>query len=231
MFRRSTTRSTLLAFSPIALIVAFTACGSGSGNPVGSGGNNATGSGGNGPSSGGGPGTTGGAPGTGGNGQPSGGSSGSGSGGDSNPSTGGNGSGGGNNQFSGVPGAEGYDCSPASGTIPTLKSTPVASVNKAMHLTHEPGGDAGRLYVLDGTGKVMIIEDGALVSTPFLDFSSKVLAGLSPGNETGALGLVFHPKYSENGLFYVHYSDVTGNSADSILEEYKVSSDPNVADP
>src|SRR5690606_15779960 len=44
----------------------------------------------------------------------------------------------------------------------------------------------------------------------------------------------FHPNYAENGLFYVHYvagQGVDGASTnDSVLEEYKVSADPDVAD-
>lgn len=140
-----------------------------------------------------------------------------------------NGTGGDNASFDGVPGAEGYDCSPATGEVPALKATKVADVANPMVLAHEPGGDANRFYVLDGEGKVMLVQDGT-VST-FLDFSSKVYAALSPGDETGALGMAFHPDYAENGLFYVHYSEGAGNSADTIIEEYTVSADPNVADP
>ena len=49
----------------------------------------------------------------------------------------------------------------------------------------------------------------------------------SRGNEQGLLGLAFHPKYSENGLFYVNYTD---NNGDTVIARFHVSGDPNIAD-
>jgi glucose/arabinose dehydrogenase len=42
------------------------------------------------------------------------------------------------------------------------------------------------------------------------------------------LGLVFHPNYPENGLFFVNYTDRSG---DTVIARYRVTGDPNVADP
>ncbi|HXS17297.1 MAG TPA: PQQ-dependent sugar dehydrogenase [Polyangiaceae bacterium] len=232
MVRLSKTSLALVRFSPIALMIAFAACGnSGDPDPSGSGGSVGPGSGGSGNGSGGTSGSSGGsANGTGGRNASSGGNDNQGSGGDADGAGGGsNGTGGGNPNFDGVPGAEGYDCSAASGEVPALKATKVATVANAMVLAHEPDGEANRFYVLDGEGKVMLVKDGT-VST-FLDFSSKVYAALSPGDETGALGMAFHPDYKTNGLFYVHYNEGAGSTADSIIEEYKVSADADVADP
>jgi glucose/arabinose dehydrogenase len=69
------------------------------------------------------------------------------------------------------------------------------------------------------------VQDGAVMPTPFLDIISLVN---SSGSEQGLLGLAFHPRYSENGFFYVHYSDLNGDTA---IARYQVSADPNVADP
>ncbi len=157
--------------------------------------------------------------------------------------TGGSGTGGANTGGSGtggstgggvVPGTSGYDCSPPSGAIPALQATPVVTsgLNQPILVTHEPDGDPGRLFVLGRTGTIHIIENGSLITTPFLDITSKVVAGMANGDERGALGLAFHPEYATNGLFYVHYSDANdpNDTGDTIIEEYKVSSDPNVAD-
>lgn len=233
MVRLSKTSLALVRFSPIALMIAFAACGTGTDpNPLGTGGSGGPGSGGTGNSTGGNSGNSGGnSSGAGGGNNNSGGSEDQGAGGDSAGAGGGSsGTGGGSGSFDGVPGAEGYDCSAATGEVPALKATKVADVPSAMLLAHEPGGEANRLYVLDGSGKVMLVKDGT-VST-FLDFSSKVYAALKAGDETGALGLAFHPGYKTNGLFYVHYSEGAGSSADTIIEEYKVSdADADVADP
>ncbi len=82
-----------------------------------------------------------------------------------------------------------------------------------------------RLFVVEQDGVIRIVDSsGSINSTPFLDIDSRVR---STGNEQGLLGLAFHPNYSSNGLFYVHY---TNNSGGSTIAEYAVSSNANVAD-
>jgi glucose/arabinose dehydrogenase len=135
-----------------------------------------------------------------------------------------------------VPGTNGYDCSPASGAVPALKATAVVSsgLSEPIFLTHAPNDDTGRLFVLERAGSVRIIKAGALVTKPFLDIKSKVVAGAANGDERGLLGMAFHPDYASNGLFYVHYSDKAdpNNTGDTLIEEYKVSaSSPDEAEP
>ncbi|MDC9825839.1 PQQ-dependent sugar dehydrogenase [Devosia sp. ZB163] len=86
-----------------------------------------------------------------------------------------------------------------------------------------PAGDP-RLFVLEQTGRIRIVADGALLERPFLDLSGSV----SNGNEQGLLGLAFHPDYAENGRFFVNYTDGDG---DTQVVAYTVSADANVADP
>lgn len=69
-------------------------------------------------------------------------------------------------------------------------------------------GQANRLYVVEQGGRIWILEDGERLDEPFLDISDRV----SSGNEQGLLSAVFHPKYASNGLFYVNYTDVKGNT-------------------
>ncbi len=86
-----------------------------------------------------------------------------------------------------------------------------------------PTGDP-RLFVVEQLGRIRVIEGGALRPTPFLDISNRV----SYGGERGLLSVAFHPDYATNGYFYVDYTDPAG---DTRVERYRVSSDPNVADP
>jgi glucose/arabinose dehydrogenase len=89
-----------------------------------------------------------------------------------------------------------------------------------------PPGDRDRLFVTQqNDGHIRIVRDGRTLDDPFLDLSSRIeiLA-----QEHGLGGLAFHPRYSENGLFFVSYTDLEGNS---IVERYQVSGDPDVADP
>lgn len=134
-----------------------------------------------------------------------------------------------------VPGTDGYNCSPPSGSAPALKATAVVTsgLSEPIFLAHAPNDSTGRLFVIERSGAVRIIKAGALVAKAFLDIKSKVVTGAANGDERGLLGMAFHPNYATNGLFYVHYSDKAdaNNTGDSIIEEYKVSAaSPDEAD-
>lgn len=101
-------------------------------------------------------------------------------------------------------------------------------------VTHA-GDGTGRLFVTEQRGTIRIVEPGGAVRPkPFLDLSPGGLDRvLHPGltGENGLLGLVFHPDYGANGRFFVHYSVREGTrTGDGIVAEYRVSSDPNIAD-
>lgn len=88
----------------------------------------------------------------------------------------------------------------------------------------------GRLFAWEQSGKIWVIENGEVGFDPFLDIGDLIPASVFQGGytEQGLLGLVFHPQYEDNGVFIIHYSDVRGNTT---LARYKVSSEPNRADP
>lgn len=82
-----------------------------------------------------------------------------------------------------------------------------------------------RLFVVEQGGKIKIIQpNGTVNSTPFLDLSNQV----STGNEQGLLGLAFHPDYTNNGYFYVNYTDHSGATQ---ISRFSVNlTNPDVAD-
>ena len=105
---------------------------------------------------------------------------------------------------------------------PSLELTRVASgLDAPVFLTAPPGEP--RLFVVEQRGRIRIIAEGALRADPFLDISSRVLAG----GERGMLGLAFHPDYAINGRFYVHYTRLDGSSR---IARFEVSGDPDAAD-
>jgi glucose/arabinose dehydrogenase len=87
-----------------------------------------------------------------------------------------------------------------------------------------PAGDASRLFIVEKTGRIRIVKNGSLLAAPFLDLGAKV----SNGSEQGLLGLAFHPQYAANGRFVVDY---TNSSGDTRVSVFRVSADPDVADP
>ncbi|MEO8348851.1 MAG: PQQ-dependent sugar dehydrogenase [Acidobacteriota bacterium] len=82
-----------------------------------------------------------------------------------------------------------------------------------------------RLFLTLQRGRIVVFESGAVRPTSYLDVTP--LVGCC--GERGLLGLAFHPRYGENGLFFVNYTNTAGNT---VVARYRVSSgDRNVADP
>jgi glucose/arabinose dehydrogenase len=89
-----------------------------------------------------------------------------------------------------------------------LKLTRVATgLDAPDHLASAPG-EPDWLYVVEQSGRIRVIENGRLTPQPFLDITSAVQAG----GEQGLLSVAFHPDYADNGLFYVDYTDLDGNT-------------------
>ena len=103
---------------------------------------------------------------------------------------------------------------------------PLLVFNQPDGIVADPTNNS-RLFVLEQTGIIKVFDINPSVNTTnvFLDLTDKVLYG----GEQGLLGLAFHPKFSENGLFYVDY--VADNPRRSVISQFKVTADnPNVAD-
>jgi len=96
--------------------------------------------------------------------------------------------------------------------------------DQPLFLTHA-GDGSGRLFMVEKGGRIRVVKDGQVLASPFLDLSRRIRAS---GSEQGLLGLAFHPRYRENGRFFVDYTDRQG---DTVIEEYHVSADPDLADP
>jgi glucose/arabinose dehydrogenase len=96
-------------------------------------------------------------------------------------------------------------------------------LDSPVHVTAAPG-EPERLYVVEQPGRIWIVERSRVAGTPFLDISDLV----SCCGEQGLLSVAFHPDYAENGLLYVDYTDVDG---DTRVVEYRAFDDRNAADP
>jgi glucose/arabinose dehydrogenase len=82
----------------------------------------------------------------------------------------------------------------------------VAGLTAPVFLTHIPGDD--RLFVVEQSGRVRIVDNGQLLDTPFLDIENLVRFQ----GEQGLLSMAFHPNYAANGFIYVYYTDLGGSS-------------------
>jgi glucose/arabinose dehydrogenase len=84
-------------------------------------------------------------------------------------------------------------------------------------------GEARRIYVVEQSGRIRVVQNGRLRTAPFLDIRSRVQSG----GEQGFLGLAFSPRYARDGTFYVHYS--RRGDGDTIIARYRARSGRVVA--
>jgi glucose/arabinose dehydrogenase len=100
----------------------------------------------------------------------------------------------------------------------------------------ESPDDTERLFVVDQSGQIYIIKDGAKLPTPFLDIQDKIVLE-APPDERGLLGLAFHPDYKNNGRFFVYYGGPLQSDEPedwdhtNYVAEFIVSSNADQADP
>ena len=107
------------------------------------------------------------------------------------------------------------------GDLPLTLQAVATDLDFPVDLTTPPGDT--RLFVVEKTGRIRVIKDGAVLAVPFLDLHDQV----SGGSEQGLLGLAVDPAYAQNGRFVVNYTNLVG---DTRITAFRVSSDPDVAD-
>jgi glucose/arabinose dehydrogenase len=102
-----------------------------------------------------------------------------------------------------------------------------------------PDDGTRRRFLVDQSGLVQLLAaDGQVVEPPFLDLRDRMVQLIEGFDERGLLGVAFHPRYAENGRFFVSYSAPLGPDAPKgwnytrRISEFTVSAgDPDVADP
>ncbi|MBN2045742.1 MAG: PQQ-dependent sugar dehydrogenase [Anaerolineales bacterium] len=99
-----------------------------------------------------------------------------------------------------------------------------SGLQQPVYLTYA-GDGSGRLFIVEKPGTILIIQNGELLPAPFLNISNLVN---SRDFERGLLGLAFHPDYTQNGRFYVNYTNLNG---DTVVSSFQVSENANIANP
>lgn len=121
--------------------------------------------------------------------------------------------------------ALGFACVPGSGTRATVRKL-VQVAEFPLQVTSPPSDP--RLFVVMREGQILLLQDGVVAATPFLDLSADAGGPVLAGVERGLLGLAFHPRYAQNRTFYVFYTTRTAN----VLARYLASAqDPSRAEP
>ncbi len=111
-------------------------------------------------------------------------------------------------------------------TLVALTLEPVASgLSNPVYVTHASDG-SGLLFIVEQPGRIRIVQNGSLLSVPFLDIASRVTSG----GEMGLLSVAFHPDYRSNRRFFVNYT-ARRPTLKTIIAEYRTSTNPLIADP
>ncbi|KAG7511411.1 HHIP 2 [Solea senegalensis] len=111
--------------------------------------------------------------------------------------------------------------------------TEVANSLRNPVLMLHSGDDTHRKFIAEQVGFVWVyLRDGSRLEQPFLDMSGEVMTTPWLGDERGFLGMAFHPKYRDNGRFFIYYSiQVDGKLGKIRISEMNVSAhDMNLAD-
>ena len=107
---------------------------------------------------------------------------------------------------------------------PGVEAVPINfGYDDPVHVTNA-GDGTGRIFVVERPGQVWIVQFGEELPEPFLDIRDVV--GDS-GQEQGLLSIAFHPEFGTNGVFYVNYTDLSG---DTVIARYRAAEGENQAD-
>ena len=128
----------------------------------------------------------------------------------------------------------------ATNALPPVTLELVAEgLNAPLFLVAPPDG-SGRRIIGDQIGLAhVLMPDGKLLDTPFIDLRDVLTPLLKAFDERGLLAMAFHPDFATNGLFYLNYSakrraasPFTGKTAYTWrMSEFRVSAtNPNQAD-
>jgi len=108
---------------------------------------------------------------------------------------------------------------------------PSVVIDKPITLVVPPDG-TGRQFLVQQRGKVIILpkDETSADAKVFLDLSGIGMEAKDGKFEEGLVGFAFHPKFKDNGKFYVAHS--AQDMKRTVYAEYHVSSsDPDKADP
>ncbi|WP_248478874.1 PQQ-dependent sugar dehydrogenase [Spirosoma liriopis] len=113
-------------------------------------------------------------------------------------------------------------------SVRAVNAYPKLTFDSPVEYTHANDG-SNRVFVVEQVGRIKMFDNNPDVtsSQTYLDIRNKV----AYGGEMGLLGLAFHPKFKENGFFFVNYTK--NNPRETIVSRFKASStnasqvDPN----
>lgn len=84
-----------------------------------------------------------------------------------------------------------------------------------------------RIFVVEQTGKIRLLEGGQMQQDPYLDITKEVYFS----GESGFLSVVFHPNFAKNGRLFVNYDVMNNGQEQTVVAEFKADPASKKVDP
>jgi len=107
-----------------------------------------------------------------------------------------------------------------SSNVFAVKLEPVVpgGIIQPVYVTPAPG-EAGKLYIIEQRGRILVHENNKVQQPPFLNIQPKVVSG----GELGLLSIAFHPKFASNRRYFINYTTNSPQLA-TVVSELKAGS-------
>ena len=86
---------------------------------------------------------------------------------------------------------------------------------------------SGRIFVVEQKGLIRMVENGQVLTSPYLDITDRVKSG----GECGLLCVVFHPQFAKNGRLFVNYTSTVNGQLQTFISEFKTEPHSAVVSP
>ena len=103
-----------------------------------------------------------------------------------------------------------------------------SGLTNPLQVTNAADG-SNRIFIVEQPGRIRVVENGVLLTTPLLDISSTGANRVLSGGEQGLLGVAFPPGFAQKNYFYVNYTRIPDGA--TVVARYFVTANPNVANP
>ncbi len=102
--------------------------------------------------------------------------------------------------------------------VRAVNAYPKLNFEAPVEYTHA-GDGTNRVFVIEQAGRIRVFDNNPNAATAgtYLDIRDKV----AYGGEMGLLGLAFHPKFRDNGYFFVNYTK--DNPRETVVSRFKAS--------
>ena len=92
-----------------------------------------------------------------------------------------------------------------------IRLNPIGEFEQPVGVVGAPGLP-GLTFIVERTGRILIVHKGRTMSRPFLDIEHLVACSTNDARRRGGLlGLAFPPDYARSRLLYVYYTDLEGD--------------------